>query len=80
MAAQYVLAIDQGTTSTRAIVFDASGRPVASAQKELLQIFPRPGLVEHDPEEIWSATVAVCRDALAKATNCRSPAESEEPR
>jgi glycerol kinase len=67
MAAKHILAIDQGTTSTRAIVFDAAGRPVASVQKELPQIFPRPGWVEHDPEEIWSATVEVCRGALAKA-------------
>jgi glycerol kinase len=67
MAGRHILAIDQGTTSTRAIVFDATGRPVASAQKELPQIFPRPGWVEHDPEEIWSATVEVCRGALAKA-------------
>ncbi|MBM3648368.1 MAG: glycerol kinase GlpK [Alphaproteobacteria bacterium] len=67
MAARHVLAIDQGTTSTRAIVFDAAGRPVASAQKELPQIFPKPGWVEHDAEEIWSATVEVCRGALAKA-------------
>ena len=67
MAAQHILAIDQGTTSTRAIVFDASGRPAASAQKELPQIFPKPGWVEHDAEEIWSATVEVCRGALAKA-------------
>ncbi|MDP2374079.1 glycerol kinase GlpK [Reyranella sp.] len=67
MAGKHVLAIDQGTTSTRAIVFDATGRPVASAQKELPQIFPKPGWVEHDPEEIWSATVEVCRGALAKA-------------
>src|SRR5207302_10982304 len=57
----------QGTTSTRAIVFDVAGRPVASAQKELPQIFPKPGWVEHDPEEIWRATVEVCRGALAKA-------------
>ena len=67
MAGRHILAIDQGTTSTRAIVFDSSGHPVASAQKELPQIFPRPGWVEHDPEEIWSATVEVCRGALAKA-------------
>ena len=67
MAGTHILAIDQGTTSTRAIVFDASGRPVASAQKELKQIFPKPGWVEHDPEEIWAATVEVCRGALAKA-------------
>jgi glycerol kinase len=67
MAARHILAIDQGTTSTRAIVFDSSGRPVASAQKELPQIFPKPGWVEHDPEEIWSATVEVCRSALVSA-------------
>ncbi len=71
MAAQkqtrHILAIDQGTTSSRAIVFDSSGRPVATAQKELPQIFPKPGWVEHDPEEIWRATVEVCRGALAKA-------------
>src|SRR5689334_8784787 len=67
MAAKHILAIDQGTTSTRAIVFDANGRPAASAQKELPQIFPKPGWVEHDAEEIWSATVEVCRKALAKA-------------
>ncbi|MFO1080174.1 MAG: glycerol kinase GlpK [Reyranellaceae bacterium] len=67
MAQRHVLAIDQGTTSTRAIVFDAAGRSVASAQKELPQIFPRPGWVEHDPEEIWRATVEVCRGALAAA-------------
>jgi len=67
MAAKHILAIDQGTTSTRAIVFASSGRPVASAQKELPQIFPSPGWVEHDPEEIWRATVEVCRGALAKA-------------
>src|SRR5262249_47028553 len=47
--------------------FDADGRPVASAQKELPQIFPQPGWVEHDPEEIWRATVEVCRSALASA-------------
>jgi glycerol kinase len=67
MAAKHILAIDQGTTSTRAIVFDATGRPVASAQKELPQIFPKPGWVEHDAEEIWRATLDVCRHALGKA-------------
>ena len=67
MAATHILAIDQGTTSTRAIVFDGGGRPVASAQKELPQIFPQPGWVEHDAEEIWRATVEVCRGALERA-------------
>ena len=53
----HLIAIDQGTTSTRAIVFDASLAPVAAAQQELRQIYPAPGWVEHDPEEIWTAVV-----------------------
>ena len=57
MTARHILAIDQGTTSTRAIVFDGNARPVATAQHELPQIFPNPGWVEHDPEEIWSAWI-----------------------
>jgi glycerol kinase len=65
--ADYLLAIDQGTTSTRAILFDAALTPIASAQQELRQIYPAPGWVEHDPEEIWSATVATARAALAQA-------------
>jgi glycerol kinase len=63
----YLLAIDQGTTSTRAILFDRALMPVATAQIELRQIYPAPGLVEHDPEEIWSATLATARAAMAKA-------------
>ncbi|HMJ27557.1 MAG TPA: glycerol kinase GlpK [Xanthobacteraceae bacterium] len=63
----YLIAIDQGTTSTRAIVFDAALAPVASAQQELRQIYPAPGLVEHDPEEIWSAALATVRAAMARA-------------
>ena len=51
----HVLALDQGTTSSRAIVFDRAGAIVAQAQREFRQIFPREGWVEHDPEEIWSA-------------------------
>jgi glycerol kinase len=62
-----LIAIDQGTTSTRAIVFDAALEPLASAQEELHQIYPGPGEVEHDPEEIWSAVVATVREALEKA-------------
>jgi glycerol kinase len=62
-----LIAIDQGTTSTRAIAFDAALHPLASAQQELRQIYPAPGEVEHDAEEIWSATVATVREALAKA-------------
>jgi glycerol kinase len=63
----HLIAIDQGTTSTRAIVFDAGLRQVAAAQRELRQIYPAPGWVEHDPEEIWSAVVATVREAMAKA-------------
>ena len=62
----HVLAIDQGTTSTRAILFDAAMRKVAVAQQELPQHFPRPGWVEHDAEEIWRATRAVCREAMER--------------
>jgi glycerol kinase len=62
---RYVLAIDQGTTSTRAMLFDAEGRPRGMAQKELTQLYPEPGWVEHDPEEIWASTLEVCRQALA---------------
>ena len=62
----YLLAIDQGTTSTRSILFDAALAPVATAQQELAQIYPMPGLVEHDPEEIWSTTVATARAVMAK--------------
>jgi glycerol kinase len=63
----HLIAIDQGTTSTRAIVFDARLAPVASAQQELRQIYPAPGWVEHDPEEIWASVVATVRGAMAKA-------------
>src|SRR5262249_24547269 len=62
-----ILAIDQGTTSTRAIVFDREFKPKSAAQVELKQFYPEPGWVEHDPEEIWRATVQVCREAIEKA-------------
>jgi glycerol kinase len=65
--ARHVLAIDQGTTSTRAIVFDRSGAPVAQSQRELEQHYPRAGWVEHNPETIWQDTLEVGREALAKA-------------
>src|SRR3546814_5783466 len=61
MAGSLLLAIDQGTTSTRAIVFDAEGGVRAQAQEELAQIYPRPGQVEHDPEAIWRAVVDTAR-------------------
>ena len=63
----YVLAIDQGTTSTRAILFDKAGRARSSAQIALTQLHPRPGWVEHDPEEIWRSVVSTCREAIAAA-------------
>ncbi|MFX7243015.1 FGGY family carbohydrate kinase, partial [Acinetobacter baumannii] len=59
--------IDQGTTSTRFIVFDRRGTILAQAQREHEQIFPRPGWVEHDPREIWRNTHAVMREGLAQA-------------
>src|SRR5215207_4985001 len=61
---RFVLAIDQGTTSSRAIVFDEVGRPCASAQVPLTQIYPAPGEVEHDPEEIWQSVLTASRAAL----------------
>ena len=63
--ADHVLAIDQGTTSTRAILFDRQARAVAVAQRELEQHYPAPGWVEHDPEQIWRDTLAVAREALS---------------
>ena len=67
MPGRYILAIDQGTTSTRAVVFDAEGEVHGQAQRELHQHYPEPGWVEHDPEEIWQATLATAREALAAA-------------
>src|SRR5665647_1068950 len=64
---EYILALDQGTTSSRAIVFDHNGLPVAAAQKEFTQHFPKPGWVEHDPEEIWSTQAGVALEAITKA-------------
>jgi glycerol kinase len=63
----YLLALDQGTSSSRSIVFDERGHIVAQAQLELPQIYPQPGWVEHDPLEIWRTQLATARDALAKA-------------
>ncbi len=63
---QYILALDQGTTSSRAVVFDKKGTIVSMAQKEFTQIFPRPGWVEHDPSEIWSTQAGVAAEAVSK--------------
>ncbi len=64
---KYILALDQGTTSSRAIVFAHDGSIVSVAQKEFTQIFPQPGWVEHDPEEIWSTQLGVAAEAITKA-------------
>src|ERR1700755_1291254 len=63
----YILALDQGTTSSRAIVFDHDGAIKAVAQKEFTQIFPRAGWVEHDPQEIWASQIGVAVEALGRA-------------
>jgi glycerol kinase len=63
----YILALDQGTTSSRAIVFDHAGAIVSVAQREFRQIFPQPGWVEHDPNELWESQLAVARQAMASA-------------
>lgn len=63
----YLMAIDQGTSSSRTVIFDAGARPVASAQQEFPQEYPQPGWVEHDPEAIWESVVAVTRKALEQA-------------
>src|SRR5262249_11441508 len=63
----FILALDQGTTSSRAVLFDHSGAVRASAQKEFRQLFPQTGWVEHDPNEIWSSQLEVARAALVNA-------------
>jgi glycerol kinase len=64
---KFILSLDQGTTSSRAIIFDHSGAIVSVGQKEFTQFFPRPGWVEHDPFEIWSSQIAVATEAILKA-------------
>ena len=66
MTEKYILALDQGTTSSRAILFDRSGRSVGVAQKEFTQIYPKAGWVEHDPMEIWGTQSGVAREVLEK--------------
>ena len=62
---KYILALDQGTTSSRAIVFDHAGNAVSVAQKEFTQFFPKPGWVEHDPMEIWASQAGVATEAIS---------------
>ncbi len=64
---KFILALDQGTTSSRAIIFDHDGKPAATAQKEFKQYFPKPGWVEHDAAEIWSSQLGVAKKAIEKA-------------
>ena len=64
---KYILALDQGTTSSRAILFDRAGSIISAAQKEFRQIFPRPGWVEHDPDEIWATQCNVAAEAILQA-------------
>lgn len=64
---RFLLALDQGTSSSRSIVFDTQGRVVSMAQREIRQMFPQPGWVEHDPREIWASQLATAREALARA-------------
>src|SRR3954447_13087993 len=64
---QYILALDQGTTSSRAILFDREGRIVSTAQREFEQLYPRAGWVEHNPEEIWTSQISVAVEALSRA-------------
>ena len=69
----YMMALDQGTTSSRCILFDRSGKICSLAQREFRQIFPQPGWVEHDPMDIWSTQIGVAAEAMgrigAKAEN-----------
>src|SRR5688572_6359304 len=65
--AGYILSLDQGTTSSRAIIFDKGGNIISVAQKEFTQYFPQPGWVEHDPNEIWSTQLGVATEAILKA-------------
>ena len=63
----YILSFDQGTTSSRSIIFDKAGNIVSVAQKEFTQIFPQPGWVEHDANEIWSTQIGTAAEAITKA-------------
>ncbi len=69
--AKFLISIDQGTTSSRAILFSLKGKPVYSSQKEFTQYFPKSGWVEHNPEEIWSTTKKTLKDVITKAKKLR---------
>jgi len=67
---KYIISLDQGTTSSRCIIFDYYGKVVAKAQKEITQIYPKPGWVEHDSMEIWETQLEVVNEAI-KASNAK---------
>ncbi len=67
MSSHFILALDQGTTSSRSLLFDKQGNVVSVAQKEFRQIYPQPGWVEHDANEIWSSQFGTMAEAVAKA-------------
>jgi glycerol kinase len=67
MGKEYIMALDQGTTSSRAVIFDHQGKMISIAAKEFRQIFPQPGWVEHDPMEIWDSQMEAARQALDSA-------------
>ena len=64
--AKFIISIDQGTTSSRAILFNLKGKPIYSSQQEFTQHFPKSGWVEHNPEEIWNTTKKITMNGLAK--------------
>ena len=64
---KFIISIDQGTTSSRAILFDLKGKPIYSSQKEFTQYFPKSGWVEHNPEEIWTTTKKTLKDVISKS-------------
>ena len=63
---KYIMALDQGTTSSRCILFDRNGTPISTAQKEFTQYYPQPGWVEHDAMEIWATQIGVAKEAMLK--------------
>ena len=77
---EFIMALDAGTSSSRAIVFDRERHIVAVAQREFRQIYPQPGWVEHDPVEIWDTQLAVAREAMAKAGATASSDRGVGPR
>ena len=68
---KFIISIDQGTTSSRAILFNIQGKPIYTSQKEFTQYFPKSGWVEHDPEEIWKTTIKTLRDVIQKVNKLK---------